>query len=67
MERRPGPGLWDFAGLGVASAFCIGAGVGGGYWIEVSTTAGTGVVFAGLGIGLLAAFALNYFTIKRFF
>jgi len=53
--------------LGVASAFCIGAGVGGGYWIEVSTTAGTGVVFAGLGIGLLAAFALNYFTIKRFF
>lgn len=53
--------------MGVLSGLCIGAGVGVGYWIDTSTRAGVGAVFAGLAVGLVVAFVTNYFTIRKFF
>jgi nitrate reductase gamma subunit len=53
--------------MGVVSALCIAAGVGGGYWLSEATKTGAAVVFAGLAVGMLAAIATTYFTIRRFF
>jgi hypothetical protein len=52
--------------MGLVSAGCVAAGVGGGYWIGAATGAGVVVTFAGLGVGILAAVAATYYKVKKF-
>jgi len=66
VTKPPSPALVELIGLGLISAGCIAAGVGGGYWIGATTGAGDVVTFAGLGIGMVAAVAATYYKLKKF-
>ncbi len=66
MGQRSGPTLFELAGIGVMSAFCIAAGTGGGYWIAEATGAGAAVIFVGISVGIAAAVAAAYVKIKRY-
>ena len=57
--------LGELIGIGLTAALCLGAGVGGGYWVGSATGAGTVSVLTGLCLGIAAAVAVMYLTIKR--
>jgi hypothetical protein len=52
--------------MGVSTALCVGAGVGGGYWLDETLKTGLTFTFVGLGLGIVAAVAAVYFEIRAF-
>ena len=66
MEKRQ-PGIFAFAGLGLLNAFCLGLGLGVGWWID--KTLGTLPLF--LFLGLVAGIAMGVLAtraeLKRYF
>jgi F0F1-type ATP synthase assembly protein I len=52
--------------MGVTTALCIAAGIGGGYWLDRAFRTGVLLTFVGLALGLVAAVAAVYFEIKTF-
>ena len=57
--------LGELIGIGISAALCLAAGVGGGYWVGEATGAGTVSTLVGLCVGVAAAVAVMYLTIKR--
>lgn len=66
MSEKPTPSLATLLGMGVTTALCVGAGVGGGYWLDEVLKTGLTFTFVGLGLGVLAAVAAVYFEVKAF-
>jgi hypothetical protein len=53
-------------GMGITAALCLGAGVGGGYWLDETFRTGLLFTFIGVVLGIAAAVAAVYFEIKVF-
>ncbi|HXY43119.1 MAG TPA: AtpZ/AtpI family protein [Acidimicrobiales bacterium] len=66
MSNKPTPSLATLLGMGVTTALCVGVGVGGGYWLDVTFKTGSTFTFVGLVLGVAAAVAAVYFEIKAF-
>ncbi|MGH9291758.1 MAG: AtpZ/AtpI family protein [Acidimicrobiales bacterium] len=66
MSSKPSPSGFDLLGMGVTAALCIGAGIGGGYWLDATLRTGLLLTFLGLALGITAAVAAVYFEIKKF-
>jgi hypothetical protein len=66
VSRKPSPSFTTLLGMGVTTALCIAAGVGGGYGLDRAFHTGVLFTFVGLVLGLGAAFAAVYFGIKTF-
>jgi len=62
----PGPSWFDLAGMGVVAGLCVGAGVGGGYWLGTALHSGSWPTFAGLALGLAAATAYAWQKIRSY-
>ena len=66
VSRKPSPSFTTLIGMGVTTALCIAAGVGGGYWLDRTFHTGVLLTFVGLALGVVAAVAAVYFEIKTF-
>ena len=66
MSSKPTPSLATLLGMGVTTALCVGAGVGGGYWLDETFNTGALFTFVGLALGIVAAVAAVYFEIRAF-
>ncbi len=66
MSKKPAPGLGNLVGLGVSVGLLIGAGIGGGYWLDETFKTGLLFTFVGLGLGMAVAAAVMYFGIREF-
>ncbi len=66
MSDKPTPSLATLLGMGVTTALCVGAGVGGGYWLDGVLKTGLTFTFVGLALGVFAAVAAVYFEVKPF-
>ncbi len=66
VSSKPTPSLATLLGMGVSTALCVGAGVGGGYWLDETLKTGLTFTFVGLGLGIVAAVAAVYFEIRAF-
>ncbi len=66
VSRKPSPSFATLIGMGVTTALCVAAGVGGGYWLDATFHTGALLTFAGLALGLVAAFVAVYFEVKTF-
>ncbi len=66
MSNKPTPSAFELVGMGVTTALCIAAGLGGGYWLDGRFHTGPALTFAGLVIGVLAAVAATYLQIKKY-
>jgi hypothetical protein len=66
VSRKPSPSFTTLLGMGVTTALCIAAGIGGGYWLDRAFRTGVLLTFVGLALGLVAAVAAVYFEIKTF-
>lgn len=52
--------------MGVTTALCLAAGLGGGYWLDGHFHTSPMLTFIGLAVGVLAAIAATYFQIKTY-
>lgn len=66
MSNKPTPGAAAFVGMGLSTALCLAAGLGGGYWLDGRFHTGPLLTFVGLAIGVLAAVVATYFQIKQY-
>lgn len=66
MSSKPTPSPFTLLGMGVTAALCIGAGVGGGYWLDVTFNTGFLLTFLGLVLGVAAAIGAVYAEIRTF-
>jgi Putative F0F1-ATPase subunit Ca2+/Mg2+ transporter len=66
VSNKPAPSVANLLGMGVTTALCVGAGVGGGYWLDETLKTGLLFTFVGLGLGTVAAVVAVYFEIKAF-
>lgn len=66
MSDRASPGVATLLGMGVTAALCLGAGVGGGYWLDETLKTGLVLTFVGLILGTAAAVAAVYLEVKTF-
>lgn len=66
MSDKPTPGLATLLGMGVTAALCVGAGIGGGYWLDGALKTGLTFTFVGLALGVVAAVAAVYYEVKAY-
>jgi hypothetical protein len=66
MSSKPTPSLASLLGMGVTTALCVVAGVGGGHWLDVTLKTGLVFTFVGLLLGVVAGIAVVYFGIRQF-
>ena len=66
VSRKSSPSFTTLLGMGVTTALCIAAGVGGGYWLDRAFRTGVLFTLVGLALGSLTAFAAVYLEIKTF-
>ena len=66
MSTKPSPSVGTLLGMGVTTALCLGAGVGGGYWLDETFKTGLVLTFVGLVLGTAAAVMAVYLEVKRF-
>lgn len=66
MSSKPTPSFWNLLGMGVTAAVCLGAGIGGGYWLDATLRTGILLTFLGLVVGMVAAVAAVYLEIRTF-
>jgi hypothetical protein len=52
--------------MGVTTALCVVAGVGGGHWLDVTLKSGLVFTFVGLLVGVAVAVAVVYFGTRKF-
>jgi uncharacterized membrane protein YcjF (UPF0283 family) len=66
VSNKPPPSFSTLIGMGVATALCIAAGVGGGYWLDRTFHTGELLTFVGLALGVVAAVAVVYSDVRTF-
>jgi len=66
VSSKPPPSAVTLLGMGITAALCLGAGVGGGYWLDETFKTGLLLTFIGLVLGIGAAIAALYLEIKNF-
>jgi hypothetical protein len=66
VSSKPTPSVVTLLGMGVTTAICVGAGVGGGYWLDETLKTGWVFTFVGLALGTAAAVVAVYYEIKAF-
>jgi len=66
VSSKPSPSFSTLIGMGVATALCVAAGVGGGYWLDRTFHTGELFTFVGLALGVIAAVATVYSDVKKF-
>lgn len=66
MSNKPTPSWYELVGMGITTALCLAAGVGGGYWLDGRLHTGVALTFAGLALGVLAAVAATYLQTRKF-
>jgi hypothetical protein len=52
--------------MGVTTALCVVAGVGGGHWLDETLKTGLLFTFVGLALGVVLAVAVVYFGIRQY-
>jgi hypothetical protein len=65
-SRKPTPSAGALVGMGLTTALCLAAGLGGGYWLDGRFHTSPMLTFIGLAVGVLAAVAATYFQIKTY-
>ncbi len=66
MSSKPPPSPGTLLGMGITAAICLGAGIGGGYWLDATLRTGILLTFLGLVVGMVAAVAAVYLEIRTF-
>jgi hypothetical protein len=66
VSNKPTPSLATLLGMGVTTALCVVAGVGGGHWLDGTFKTGLVFTFVGLVLGVVVAVAVVYFRIRQF-
>lgn len=66
MSSKPTPSLATLLGMGVTTALCVVAGVGGGHWLDETFKTGVVFTFVGLAVGVVVAVAAVYFQVRQF-
>ena len=66
MSSKPPPSPGTLLGMGITAAICLGAGVGGGYWLDETFKTGILLTFVGLVLGIGAAAVALYLEVKNF-
>jgi hypothetical protein len=66
VSSKPTPSLANLLGMGVTTALCVVAGVGGGHWLDVTLKSGLVFTFVGLLVGVAVAVAVVYFGTRKF-
>jgi hypothetical protein len=66
VSKKPTPALGNLVGMGVTVGLLVGAGIGGGYWLDETFKTGLLFMLVGLGLGMAAAGAVLYFGIREF-
>jgi hypothetical protein len=66
VSSKPTPSVANLLGLGLTTALCVVAGVGGGHWLDETLKTGLVFTFVGLVLGVAVAVAVVYFGIRQF-
>jgi hypothetical protein len=66
VSRKPSPSVATLLGMGVTTALCLAAGIGGGYWLDVTFHTGVVLTLCGLVVGMVAAGVAMYHEIRMF-
>jgi F0F1-type ATP synthase assembly protein I len=67
MEDDKGPGIMEFAGLGLLNAICLAVGLIGGWFIDQALGTLPLFLFVGLVLGIAVGVMATRSELKRFF
>ncbi|HWE54483.1 MAG TPA: AtpZ/AtpI family protein [Acidimicrobiales bacterium] len=67
VDKKPSPGIMEFAGLGLMNAVCLGGGLVVGWLVDRSLGTLPLFMFVGLLLGIVAGVLATRASWKRFF
>jgi F0F1-type ATP synthase assembly protein I len=67
VDKKPSPGIMEFAGLGLLNAICLGLGLTGGWLLDRALGTLPLFLFVGMLVGVGAGVLATRASWKRFF